>query len=191
MLSLEQDFNNFLVTKIPLVVLADEQHPRLCVFTQAGRLSIQGYCPLKIVNQTVDEGIVGFVDGQLGHFWVFTQEFRVNFARISLESVVERQVATVFLDNIPVHILDLFGEAAEARGDCVVLHEPQAVGWLVYHVVGAQNEALDVLDGLSPRFLFVKSFADVDQPRHEGILGREVGKKIMDVLTWVPDDTAD
>jgi len=79
------------------------------------------------------------------------------------QAVIERNAASVLLHDVPVHLVDLVCEAAEAAGDRVVLHEFERAGRLVDHVVRAQHQTVDVLHWLPTRFLLSKGFAHFEQ----------------------------
>ena len=83
-----------------------------------------------------------------------------------------------------MHIINFIGEAAEATGDGIVLDELEGSRRLVDHVVRAQDEAMDVLDGLTALTLLGKSSAHFDQSGHENIIAREISEQLVNVPAW-------
>ena len=83
-----------------------------------------------------------------------------------------------------MYVINFVGEAAEATRDGIVLDELEGSRRLVDHVVRAQDEAMDVLDGLSTHALLGKSLAHFDQFCHENIIAREIREQLVNVPAW-------
>ena len=63
--------------------------------------------------------------------------------------------------------------------------------WLVNHIVRAQNEAVNVLHGLTASFLSLECLTHVNQARHKGILSGEVCQQVVNVPRRVRNDRPD